>query len=226
MSFLEEAETLATLHLSINDKEVIDKSLIPYITMPIKDVVEDVVLTQKTPAGRLGDTVLYLGCSTDIVRCLLITGASTLIGIDLVDTLFYPGLEESVEVNEFTKGVTESVHIIKSITHNIQIADDREGEKIIDYLNISGNKLVADFTLAGIKRHVVVYVGEDANTFRPSEAQNVDVVFLSAMAPSANFFAHYKPNYYVSNLITEFLMVPIWAVTSFVMYPFASGVMV
>jgi hypothetical protein len=198
MAFFERAAKIVEKEYEYgnNNTSVIDTSLEPFIQKPFREIIDEIVTSQP---GGLGKTVLYPGCGTDIIGCMLRTGAETLIGLDMVDPSFYPGLEESKVVSESTKNVTEMVHIITDMTTSLKIITDTTREKFFDVLDISNNKLVASFTLFGIPRKVIVYVGVDADKVRLTDIGPVDVVVINGYTPSSSFFAYYKPKFVMTS---------------------------
>ena len=92
MTLYERAKKLAQIERFDDDDIVtIETNNVKYLKKSFKNVIIDSVKSLVNVIGieAQNDLVLYPGCATDIVRCMLITCAKTLIGVDLVDPYFY-----------------------------------------------------------------------------------------------------------------------------------------
>jgi hypothetical protein len=215
-----DAIKIISLTQSLYDKsnnEVIEvnMSLKKYLQKSYHQIISHVIFTQHNALSELkhipdfnSATVIYPGCATDIIRCMLITNAKTIFGFDMVDSYFYPGLEqESAFVSEDTKNVTELVHIVKQMTYDLQIIqnvypDSLNKDKLFDMVDIRHNKLIIKFKLFDIPRSVIVYTGIDVNSidikhFAPLFEKS-NILFLSGFTPNIRFLNTVNPKYIIA----------------------------
>jgi hypothetical protein len=208
MSFLEKAKKLIVKEVWAEDDDgedylvSTDKTLVKYIRKPVEHLFRDIINEWHQVFPHVNETVVYPGCATDIIRCLLITKAKMLIGMDLVDPNFYPAILEAPGASEIVKNMNELVTISNVVAEEISlIRSCYEGalaeENAFRTLDITGNRLVMDFDLFGIPRHVVVYTGVDANTFVPPElrGKHIDVMFHNAYTVDRSTIQKLRPTY-------------------------------
>ena len=215
MNYLSDAIQILTRISSTTDylnNDIIeqDSLLEKYLRYSYEQIITYVILTQINAISDLkyttdSDIVLYPGCATDIIRCMLITKAKTIIGIDIVDSYFYTGLDQgSVIISENTKNIIELVHIIKQITYDLQIikniySNSVNKDNMFDIIDISNNKLTIKFNLFDIPRTVIVYTGVDVNNININDFisayKNINIVFLSGFIPNIKFFKTINPKY-------------------------------
>jgi len=175
-----------------------DKRLIPYLHKTFNTITKHTFDTQKSKYTC--DTVIYPGCATDILRPILITDATLFIGIDLVDSHFYPGLDMDTQrpVTARTKNTAELVHILRILTTDLKLLHNTD-MKVLQSAEICNNTLTVTFSLFGKKRKVIIYVGVDANRFRPSTpVKGTTCVFTSSFTPNNAFFQYYTPLFIIS----------------------------
>jgi len=186
--FLKEATRIATRTMSSlnsDGEEIVFKSktLVPFLRQDSK-TIRDTCLQSMTAFSKIVMTecVVYPGCGIDIFRCLAMTNARRIIGIDIVDRSFYPG---SRTATADTAATVELVSIFNQLSRDLQFT----------FVEIQKNRLELRFQWAGARRTVVIYIA-NANTF--PEITEPCGVFLAGFRPSAAFFKRFKPVFVIA----------------------------
>lgn len=187
-----------------------DRSLIPYLQMNFSEILADSLASQEFMDEKLIHTVYYPGCATDIIRCLTITCARILIGVDHIDPSFYPEIENTKEMLTINKNKIVLVNILKQMTQdikNIRLAYDKtnhDDNQIIS-ADIYESIIIVKLILFGIDRKVIIYVGDkyDGNNCDhlydgQGNVPHIDTIFLSGFCPDKKVFEIIKPKYIIA----------------------------
>lgn len=186
-----------------------ETKLIKYLLTPFRSFVKDCVHSYQNVLDDhvTNKLVFYPGCATDIIRCILITKAVNLVGVDMVDPTFYPGLDESETPSNHTRNVAELTSIMQRMTKDLLLIETAipdsvertKNDKLFGSMDITGNKLTCSFKLFKVRRNVTVYVGKDANSFVPQELKDarINVMFHSAYTSDMETILKYQPKYVI-----------------------------
>jgi len=183
--FLKEATRIATRTMSSlnsDGEEIVfeSKTLVPFLRQDSNTIRETCLQTMTAFSNMVTtECVVYPGCGIDIFRCLAMTNARRIIGIDIVDRSFYPGSQAATAA---TAATIELVNIFNQLARVLQFT----------FVEIQNNRLELRFQWSGARRTVVIYIA-NANTF--PEIKEPCGVFLAGFRPSAAFFKRFKPVY-------------------------------
>ena len=179
MSYVKRAETILTNVVSQEENgeevEKIDKSLVKLLNIPYDSIYNTLF---KQDYGR-HSVVYYPGMSIDIFRPLIYTNFKKLIAIDLIDSNFFPTMQQYKKISQKLKIQLYFNEIINELG---KILFKLENKNAIKSIAMKGKKLEIKFIFQKISREIVVYI-ENANKFIPKELKKATTLFLSSFCP-------------------------------------------